>query len=73
MSRYAVEIVAKFGSPQLAGKFANEFEKDTGYPADREGTIVRCVVHNHGDEFVMRERVAVLGGDAKVKILEDNE
>lgn len=73
MSQYEVEITADFSTPQFAGKFAQKFEEETGYAADRDGRRVTCLVRDHGNEFVVREMAEVLGGTVHVKVLEDRE
>lgn len=54
MSQYEVEITATFSTPQVAGKFAAEFERETGNAPDRDGRVVICLLHNHGTESVVR-------------------
>ncbi len=73
MSQYEVEITVNFSTPQLAGKFANKFESETGYAADRDGRTVTCRVRDHGNEQVVREMAEELGGTVRTEVLEDRE
>lgn len=71
MPQYEIEMTIEFPNAQNAGKFAKEFEEETGYPTERNGSIVKFFLYRHGDEVVMRNKAEKLGGKVTVEILKD--